>query len=121
MRRNASENAFGLFGNLQFPSQLDIGINLARIIERNLQDWVLHLFGILYDRLDCKGANLACFLVQFGAQVLLRLVVFSRRDHDGIFHRVHYNLRIDAFFPTQGIDGVIKFTCHKIISRGICT
>ena len=56
---------------------------------------------------------MAGFLVEFRAQVLLRLVVLSGGDDDGIFHRAHDDVRIDAFFTAQSIDHVVQFTCHK--------
>ena len=113
LRRNASQNAFGLLVDLQLAAQLDVGIDLARVVQRDLQDGILDLLRSLDNRLHRESADLAGFLVQFGAQVFLRLVILARGDNNGIFHRADDNLRINAFFPAQRVDRVVELTCHR--------
>ena len=74
---------------------------------------VFDLLRSLDDRAHRVGADLAALLVEFGAQVLLRLVILSGGHDDGIFHRAHHDLRIDALFPAQSVDYVVQFTRHK--------
>src|SRR4051794_25038130 len=56
--------------------------------------------------------DLAGFFIQLGAQVFLRLVVLARGDDDRVFHRTDHNLRINPLFPAQGVNRVVKLTCH---------
>ena len=99
--------------NLQLAADLDVGIDLARVIQRDLQIGIFDLFRSFDDRLHRKRADLAGFLVQFGAQVFLRLVVLAGGDNDGVFHRADHNLRINTLFPAQRVDGVVELTCHR--------
>ena len=100
-------------GNLQLAADFDVGIDLARIFQRDLQDGSSTCSGVSTIGLHRKGADLAGFLVEFGAQVFLRLVVLARGDNNGVFHRADYNLRINALFPAERVDRVVELTCHK--------
>ena len=115
---NASENAFGDLRNLQLSANFQVGIDLARIFQCDLQVRIFHLLGSLHHSLYRKGMNLARFLVQLRAQILLRLVVLARSHNNGVFHRANYNLRINAFFPAQRVDSVVELTCHKSLLSG---
>ena len=111
----APENPLGNFWNLEFPTKLNIGVNFASVFQGHLQLRVFHLFRVLDHGFDRESTDLSRLLVQFGAQILLRLVVFARGDHDCVLHRADYNLRIDTLFPAQGVDCVVKLTCHDNI------
>ena len=101
------------FGVRISPPTSSFGIHLARVVQRDLQQRIFHLLRRLHHRLHRVGADLAGFFVEFGAQVFLRLVVLARSHHNGIFHRAHHNLRINALFPAQRVDRVVKLTRHK--------
>src|SRR6266436_1738810 len=110
--RDAAEDAFGHFRNLQLPAHFDVRVQLASVFEGHLQDRILHLLGILDHGLDRECTDLAGVLVQFGPEVFLRLVVLAGSHHNGVFHRTDHNLRINPFFPAQRVDRVIELTCH---------
>ena len=110
---DAPQNSFSHFGNFQLAADLRARVNLAGIIHCDLQLRVLHLLGRLDNRLHRKCVDLACFLVQLSAQVLLCLIVFACRDNNGVFHRAHYDLRINALLFTQGVNSVVKLACHR--------
>jgi len=110
---DAAKNSLGDLGNSQLSTDLDGGIDFSRVIDRNLEIGILDLFRGFHDRLDGEGMDLAGFLVELGAEIFLRLVVFAGGDDDGVFHGTHYNLRVNTFFPTQRVDGVVELTCHK--------
>src|SRR6185437_6375515 len=113
LRGDAAENSFGLFRNVQFPADLDIGINLARIIDRHLQSRIFDLLGRLYNAFHCEGADLSRVFIEMGAQVFLGLVVLAGGDNNRIFHRAHHNLRINALLSTESVNCVVELACHK--------
>ena len=114
LRRNAPQNVGRLIG-AQLAADLGRGIDALGIVQRDLGDGIFDLVGVFDDRPDRVGPDLAAFLVQFGAQILLGLVVLSGGDDDGIFHRADHDLRIDAFLPAESVDYVVQFTCHKLM------
>ena len=85
------------FRNLQLSADLDVGIDLARVFQRDLQNGILDLLRSLNHGLHRKRANLTRILVEFRTQIFLRLVVFTGRDHNRVFHRTDYDLRINPF------------------------
>ena len=101
------------FGNVQLSSDLDSGIDLARIINRDLQRRIFDLLGSLHNALHRKGADLARVFVELRAQVFLRLVVLARRDNNRVFHRADHNLRIDALLSAESVNCVVELACHK--------
>ena len=113
LRRDASQNSFGHFRNLEFAADFERRINLARIFQRDLQVGIFHLLRSLHHGLHRKGVDLAGFLIELGPQIFLRLVVLARSHDNGVFHRADYNLRINAFFPAECVDRVVKLACHK--------
>ena len=64
---------------------------------------------------DGEGADLAALLVEFGAEVLLRLVILSGGYDDRILDRSDHDLRIDALFAAESVDYVVQFTRHKFV------
>ncbi len=68
----------------------------ARLIEGNLIEGILDLLRRFHDRLVDIGANLTRLAVQFCAYVFLRLVIFARRQGDGVFHGSNNDLRVNA-------------------------
>ena len=113
LRRDASQNAFGHFRNLQLAADFERWIDLARIFQRDLQVRIFHLLRRLHHGLHRKGVDLSGFLVELGAQIFLRLVVLARGHNNGVFHRADHNLRINAFFPAECVDRVVELACHK--------
>src|SRR5580704_17667641 len=113
LRRDASQNSFGHFRDLQLTSDFEAGINLARIFQRDLQVRIFHLLRSFNHGLDRERIDLAGILVQLGAEILLRLVVLARRHHDGVFDRADYNLGIDTFLPAQCVNRVVELASHK--------
>ena len=113
LRSDAAENSLGDLGNSQLSTDLDGGIDFARVIDRDLEIGIFDLFRSFHDGLYGEGVDLAGFLVELGAEIFLRLVVFAGGDDDGVFHRTHYDLRINPFFPAQRVDSVVELTCHK--------
>ena len=109
-----------------FATHLDIRRQSVRLGERDLVDRVFqlrwHLDAILTDnrvrddRLIDVSANLARLLVQLGAHVLLGLVILPRRQRDRVLDRRDDDLRINALFPAQRFNALVKQTRHKFFS-----
>src|SRR5580692_3158157 len=114
LRSDTSQNVGRLVG-AEFASHLGRRIDPLSVVERDLRQRIFNLLWGFNDRLHGIGPNLAALLIEFGAQVLLRLVVFSGGHDDGIFHRADHNLRIDAFLPAESVDYVVEFTCHNSV------
>ena len=101
------------FWNQQLSARFCARVKLFRLFDGHLQVRILHLLGSLDNRLHRIRIDLAAIFVEHSAQVFLRLVVFARRHHNGVFNRAHHNLRINAFFPADPFDDVVKLTSHK--------
>ncbi len=113
LRRNPTQNSFRHFRDEQLSAGFRARIQLPRLLHRHLQIRIFHLLRSLDDRLHRIGIDLAAIFVEHRAQVFLRLVVFARGHHNGVLDRAHYNLRINAFFPADPFDDVVKLTSHK--------
>ena len=114
LRRNAAQNV-GRFIGAQLAAHLSVGIDSPSVFHRDLQVGIFHQLRRLHDALHRIGANLAGFLVQFGAQGFLGLVVLARGDNNGIFHRADHDLGINALLPAQRVDYVVEFTRHNFL------
>src|SRR5205823_5212816 len=86
-----------------------------RLFERHLQIGVFHQLRRLHHRLHRKYLNRARLFVELPAQVLLALQVLARGHSDGILHRAHYDLRINALFPAQSFNLLIKLARHNCL------
>ena len=76
----------GVLVEAEFAADLDLGRQLAGLVQRHLVDLVFDLLGRLDDGLVDISANLAGLAVHLGAHVLLRLVVLARGQRDRVFH-----------------------------------
>ncbi len=110
--RRAGERVAGAM-KTHFAAYLHVRIALARFFQGDLQVRVLDLLGHLHDALDRIHVNGSGLFIQCTAQGLLRLQIFARGHSNGIFHRIHYNLRINALLAAQPFDLLIKQTCHN--------
>src|SRR5229473_3011316 len=117
LRCNASENSLGDLGNEQLAARFRVGIELASLVDRYLQVGILDLLGILDNRLDRVGVDLAALLVEHRAQIFLRLVVLASRDDDGVLDRANHDLRVDPLLAADPFDNVVKLACHKFRSQ----
>src|SRR5581483_10628943 len=113
LRGNAPENSFCFFWDHELATYFGVRIGLTRVINRDLQVRVLDLLRSFDNALYSESADFAGIFVELRAQVLLRLVVLARGNNNGVFHRADYNLRINSFFPAQGVNCVVKLACHK--------
>ena len=112
LRRNPPQNSFRHFRDQQLSAHFRGRIQLPRLLHRYLQIRIFHLLRSLDDRLHRIRTDLAAVFVEHSAQVFLRLVVFARRHHNGVLNRAHHNPRINAFFPADPFDDVVKLTSH---------
>ena len=113
LRRDAAQDSFRNLRNQQSSAGFRARVELARLFHGHLQIRVFDLLGTFNDRLHRIGIDLAGVFVENRAQIFLRLVILSRRDHDRIFNRADHDARIDAFFPADAFDDVIKLACHR--------
>ncbi len=118
LRCNASKDAFGGFRDKQFSACFRIRIELACLFNRYLQVRVFDLLGILDDRLDCVGVDLAAILVEHGAQIFLRLVVLAGCDDNCVLDRADHDLRVDPLLAADPFDNVVELACHKFQVSG---
>ena len=99
LRRNTPEHTIRRFVLANLAAHFDVGIDASRILKRDLRVRIFDLFRSLDDGPVAISLDRACLFVEFGAHVLLDLVVLARGNSDRVFHRIHYDLRIDPFFP----------------------
>ena len=111
LRGDAAERS-GVLVEAQLAADLDLGRELAGLLEGHLVDFVFDLLGRLDDGLVDIGADLAGLAVHLGAHVLLRLVVLARGEGDGVFDGADYDCRLDSLIPAQHLDRLIQNTCH---------
>jgi hypothetical protein len=115
---DATQNAFRLFRDMQFSTDFDVGIDLARVLDCHLQSRIFDLLGRLYHAFYRKCANLSRVFIEMGAQVFLSLVILARGDDDRIFYRADHNLRINALFSAKSVNCVVELACHNsVLSR----
>src|SRR2546427_3799346 len=122
LRRDSSQDAFSHLRDLQLAADFNAGINFARVFQSHLKLRIFYLLGVFHHCLNRERTYLAGFLVQLRPQVFLGLVVLTRGDHNCVFHCTHHNLGINALFPAERVDGVIKLACHSNIpySTWVC-
>ena len=96
--RGDAPQSFGGLEEADLAANLGIGVDLARIFQRDFQ---LRIFDIVIGRknaFDRVDPDTSAVLVELAPQILLALVFFASSGNNGIFHRAHHNLRIDSFF-----------------------
>src|SRR5512143_3682225 len=101
LSRNATEDSLRNFRDQQFAAEFCVGIELASLIDRDLQVGIFNLLGSLHDRFDRVGIDLAAVFVEHGPQVFLRLIVLAGGDDNGILDRADHNARIDALLTAD--------------------
>jgi hypothetical protein len=111
LRGDAAERG-GVLIEAQLSAHLNLGRELARLIQRHLVDLVLDLLRRLDDGLEDVGANLARLLVHLRAHVLLGLVVLARRQGDRILNRAHHDRGLNALVPAQHLNRLIQNARH---------
>src|ERR1022692_673592 len=102
LRRDTAEQV-GLFRNADLGADLGFRIDAARLGQRHFLGRVFHHLDRLLDGEKLEGPGL---LVQLGDIVLRVAEVLARGDQHGVLDGVQYDLRINALFLAQYLDGL---------------
>jgi len=111
---DASQNAFGRLGDCSSPPTP----NQDRALRASSS--VICRFGSSTAPRSCttvftaKAESLPVSLSNSAPQILLRLVVLAGGHDNGVFHRAHYNLRIQSLFPGSGRRSVVSSLAIKV-------
>ena len=90
----------------EMPAQLDIGLELAGDMQRNLRLLVLHHL----DRLGVAAqAHIAGLAVDGGTNILLMPVFGAAGLLDGLLHGFEHLVTVDRFFARDGVGNEKKF------------
>ena len=112
LRGDAPENV-GRLLDQQLAAGFGLGVELARVVERDLAIRIENFLRSADDLLHRIGANAAAFPVEHSPQVFLSLVILASGDNNGVLHGRDDDLRVDSLLPTQSVDNVIEFTRHR--------
>src|SRR6266567_5053216 len=85
-----------------------------RIGERNFLGRVLHFIDNLAHAKDLERTG---SVVEIGNQILRGAKLLPRSDHHSVLDSVNDDLRIDAFFLTQDLDGLIDASHFVLFSN----
>src|ERR1035438_101806 len=102
LRRDTAEQV-GLFRNADLGADLGFRIDAARLGQRHFLGRVFHHLDRLLDGEKLEGPGL---LVQLGDIVFRVAEVLARGDQHGVLDGVQYDLRINALFLAQYLDGL---------------
>src|ERR1019366_2479267 len=102
LRRNTAQR-FGAFLDADFGTDFGLGLDAPRLGQRHFVYRVFDRLHRLLDRVELDGAG---FRIQLGDVVFGGAVVFPGGDQHGVPDGVQDDLRIDALFLAQYLDGL---------------
>ena len=102
LRRNAAQR-FGALLDANFGTDFGLGRNAPRLPQRHFVHRVFHRLHRLLDGVELDGAG---FRIHLGDVVFVGAVVLPGGDQHGVLDGVQDDLRIDALFLAQYLDGL---------------
>ena len=111
LRRNTPQR-FRFLREFDQPAELRGFVMFQGVRQRNLADRVLHL---LHDHFHRGELNRARLLIEVGDQFFVPFELFPRRREHRVFHRVDDDLRVDALFLAQQLDGLINSSHARLL------
>jgi hypothetical protein len=120
LRSDAAQRA-GVPIEADFAAHFDTRRQGAGLGQRDLIHRVLDLLLVGHHGLEDVGGDLAGFLVELSAHVLLRLVVLARGQCDGLFHGSDDNLGLDALLAAQEFDALVQHAGHTVLALSGCS
>ena len=104
----------GVLVEAELAADLNLGRELASLLEGELVVGVFNEFGRFNNGLVDVGADLAGLAVHLAAHVFDGLVELAGREGDRILDRANHDLRVDALFAAQNLNRLIQSTCHVV-------
>ena len=113
LRGDTSEHV-GRLGGDDFRADFYFGIFFLGVSET---DFLVGIRDLVNNCVDGKNVHLAGFLIEFGAQIFFRLVIFSRGHNHGVFNSRDDHFRLNVLFATEHFNLLVEQIRHFSLPR----